>query len=442
MNGVRELLCRAPLPATQKHLLHVMLHHSRNQRECWPSERRLQEAMSLGSRQTLSTHKKALRALGILDWLRPEHPENPKSCAIYSISWEALQALVESHLQPPSSRKHEPSKPALSLVTSTPDASSRTGAAENPLPVAASTMAAPTMAAVPGTEEAEAQGCSPVEALPEWPCGEQDVALTLDEALWEPSIEASTVLPAVAPLERAPEENPASTPEEDLAVTPEQDLDLAPEAQTSAPLPEPAATVPPVELLAPGVLAEVVPSEAVSHEAEAALPEPAAPATAAPGATQPSSSFEVPLALVWKLWTETYLQVYGWPYAQTGADRAASQQIARACAAAVLHHERRAGLEASEREAQAQEYLRHVFRAFLKRPGRKDFLRDRRHPLSLLPADLNALGEPWRVAPKVVEKPAPLPPPLPREEQVAWCQKVKQALNGGRVARPRIVKKG
>lgn len=78
----------------------------------------------------------------------------------------------------------------------------------------------------------------------------------------------------------------------------------------------------------------------------------------------------MPLLLVWNLWREACLRVYGRPYVQTAADWAASQEIAGACAAVVQHHERRTDLGAGERETQAQAYLRHVFGAFLKRPGR------------------------------------------------------------------------
>jgi hypothetical protein len=158
-------------------------------------------------------------------------------------------------------------------------------------------------------------------------------------------------------------------------------------------------------------------------------------------ASAAAGCFEVPLALVWKLWTEAYQQIYGRPYVQTGADRSASLEVARACATAVLHREQEG--EEQEREARAQEYLRHVYGGFLRRAGRNDFLRQRRHPLFLLPSDLNELGEGWvrgKKQEKKAEEARPQPPPLPREEQMARCQALRRALASGRpAARPRIV---
>jgi len=248
----------------------------------------------------------------------------------------------------------------------------------------------------------------------------EDLEFTLDEAFeafFEPCVEESTVLPAVKPAESAAEECGEPAPE---AWSPDE------------PLPEPPAQVAPEGAPAPSV-EPAEPAEAALLEAEDA------PGGRAP---EPSGAFEVPLLLVWNLWREAYLRVYGRPYVQTAADRAASRELAGACGTAVLHHERRAGLGVGEREKQAQAYLRHVFVAFLKRPGRKDFLRERRHPLHLLLEDLNALGEPWGKVAKAPEAPAPLPPPLPRKEQLAWCQKIQEALNEGRIARPRIVRRG
>ena len=104
------------------------------------------------------------------------------------------------------------------------------------------------------------------------------------------------------------------------------------------------------------------------------------------------------MKLVWLLWREAYQQAYRRVYLAALADQQAARQIARCCAQVVLDHQER--LPAEERSSQghndlAQQFLRHVFAAYLRRPGRNDFLRERAHPLSALPGDLNALGTPW-----------------------------------------------
>lgn len=382
MAGVRELIHRAPLSATQKHLLHVFLHHTRDQRECWPSGLRLLESTGLQSRQTLSTHKKALRELGILGWLRPGHPENPRSCALYQLSWEALQALVEAQVCEPAprSRSWSMTPPAVQQQAEQGDPESGT---------------------TPSTQTADLAEQEPQMGPPD--VESEDNALVLDEVLsrlptadeWLPSVEEMTALP--------------------------------PAAELADPAPEPPAREPAVSL---------VPA--------ASAPAQESPTLSLPRSQEPSFSFVVSVAVVWNLWRESYQRVYGRPYVQTASDKPAAREIAEACTAAVLHHEQRAGLSASEREPQANTYLRHVFSAFLQRAGRRDFLRERRHPLSLLPEDLNALGEPWSKERKTAApEPAPLPPPLSREEQLARCRQVKQALTEARVtARPRILKNG
>ena len=464
---MRELILRAPLPTVQKHLLHVFLHHCRDKGVCWPSEKRLLAATGVRSRQTLYVHKKALRELGILDWTRPRGRENEYRSALYRLSWEALQDLVAKPLQGPSTGDRGPvtscvSQVALAqgmaatavtqepatAVTQEPAATVAQGPAAETvgkeLPAAEASIEVPTLAPEPagGPLSGPAAEAVPWEKIEE-PGNQEarcsgDAWLELEELFFEPHVEASTVLPAVEPVvdlfaepiaysPGLPAELPAAEPSGELAADFLGEL-LAVESFSEPFLgmpAEPAAVEP--GAVEPGVV------------------EPAAvePVVAAPRAPERSGTFEVPLLLVWSLWREAYLEVYGRPYVQTAADRAASQEIARACAAAVLHREQRAGGSTGERTARAQEYLRHVFGAFLKRPGRKDFLRDRRHPLSLLPADLNALGEPWSAARKAPEQPAPLPPPLPREELLARCRELRNTLTTSRpAARPRILKRG
>ena len=468
---MRELILRAPLPTVQKHLLHVFLHHCRDKGVCWPSEKRLLAATGVRSRQTLYVHKKALRELGILDWTRPRGRENEYRSALYRLSWEALQDLVAKPLQGPSTGDRGPATSHVSQValaqgmaaTAVPQEPAATVAQEPATAVTqepAATVAQGPAAETVGKELPAAEASIEVILAPEpaggplsgpaaeavpWEKieepGNQEARCSGDawlELFFEPHVEASTVLPAVEPVvdlfaepiaysPGLPAELPAAEPSGEIAAESLGEL-LAVESfsEPFVKMPaEPAAVEP--DVVEPGVV------------------EPAAvePVVAAPRAPERSGTFEVPLLLVWSLWREAYLEVYGRPYVQTAADRAASQEIARACAAAVLHREQRAGGSTGERTARAQEYLRHVFGAFLKRPGRKDFLRDRRHPLSLLPADLNALGEPWSAARKTPEQPAPLPPPLPREELLARCRELRNTLTTSRpAARPRILKRG
>jgi len=415
------------------------------------------------SRTTLCVHKKALRELGILDWTRPRGRENEYRSALYRLSWEALQDLVAKPLQGPSTGDRGPATSHVSQVALA-QGMAATAVPQEPAATVAQGPAAETVGKeLPAAEASIEVILAPepaggplsgpaAEAVPwekiEEPGNQEarcsgDAWLELEELFLEPHVEASTVLPAVEPVvdlfaepiaysPGLPVELPAAEPSGEIAAESLGEL-LAVESFSE----------PFVKM--PAEPAAVEPCAVEPGAVEPGMVEPAAvePVVAALRAPERSGTFEVPLLLVWSLWREAYLEVYGRPYVQTAADRAASQEIARACAAAVLHREQRAGGSTGERTARAQEYLRHVFGAFLKRPGRKDFLRDRRHPLSLLPADLNALGEPWSAARKTPEQPAPLPPPLPREELLARCRELRNTLTNSRpAARPRILKRG
>jgi len=149
----------------------------------------------------------------------------------------------------------------------------------------------------------------------------------------------------------------------------------------------------------------------------------------------PRASFRFPVHLVWSLWNEAYFQAYGLPYLRTSADHGVVPGIALATAAAVLHLEARsagpAPLDLRLRHGSA--FLRHVFDAFLRLPGSRDFLRLQRHPLRALPGDLNRLGASWGPLRQGVVK-ADARKEAPRGEEGAKAK--AEETKGGEVLSP------
>jgi hypothetical protein len=437
--GVSELIHRAPLQATQKHLLLVLLSHARNKSTCWPGEKRLQEAMGRRSRQTVSTHKKELRELGVVDWVKPGEEGNPHASALYRLNWGVLQGLAEEpwrvSARPLSSRSLTPRRRSKPTPERT-DLQERVNPGKGDAPVEAEETTAVLQAA---------GGTAPVPASPELqeapqePRTEDFQGPRAAEATQEPRTEAAKA--TQEPWEAAAKEATAvvQEPWEVAAVVQEPWEDVAEELPEV--VQEPQAPSEGLSASPEGSFASPeLPAEDVETSDASAGPS-AAPTTGAspPRSGASSLSFQVPMALLWTLWREAYLRVYRQTYLFTPADHAAARQLARSCAEVVLLHEARSGAPTHARLTFAQDYLRHVFHGFLQRPGRNDYLKERRHPLSALPGDLNALGLPWSSS-RPAPEPRPAPPPpevLPAAERRARIQELLQTLKTSPAPAPR-----
>lgn len=369
--GLRELLIQAPLAPSQKNLIRVIFDHERGKGSCYVSIQRLMLATGLRSRQSVFTHVGELKRLGVVSAQAPGGG-NPHRCNLYGLHWGALLPLVLSP-QPPRSRRQPPrSVPERSAVV---PAAVKT-AVENESPCGEE-----CCNDLP--EEAPASGNrwqnppeEPGEMALEWP-GEEAV---------EPSREEHADALVVGEPEREPEAPSEMLPP--VVLVEEQDEELTPQRNVS-----------PLE------------SSTVS----------------APEASPPAS-FQVSFAILWKFWRAAYLEAYGRAYLDSPEDRRVVPMLATACSAAVSH--RLLAEPSASPSLLTEQFLRHVFRAYLRRPGRNDFLRERAHPLALLLPDLNALGTPWGKAPSPTRPLEIAPPPtfLAPQENVRHIRDLLEGL--------------
>jgi hypothetical protein len=147
--------------------------------------------------------------------------------------------------------------------------------------------------------------------------------------------------------------------------------------------------------------------------------------------------------LLWGLWREAYEAAYRRPYLACPQDERVLPGLVDACQAAVGH--RHTICPHEDPTSLARRYLQHVFAAFLRRPGRDEFLSKRGHPLALILGDLNALGVPWGHPPRQPPREEPRQDaPLPLAEASSACRKLLSSLDevrGKSLPRPRIVKR-
>jgi hypothetical protein len=375
----------------------------------------------------VSTHKKELRELGVVDWVKPGQEGNPHASALYTLNWGVLQKFAEepwrvpaksSSPRSPTPRSRRRNRPTPERTAPPPSSPATTETASPPLALANTTesivlarVEAEGVFTTPKTPDVSAEVAEAVEAA------EAPQVAESAEAVREPQPPAE----ALHSWEVA--QTTESTPDP-WEISEEEAIEVLQEPQDPTEGLEVRTVMIPTPLdAAPGL--------------SAVTPEPLAEVSTLPGASSPS--FEVPMALVWTLWREAYLRVYHQPYLPTPADRSAARQLARSCAEVVLLHEARSGAPTRARLTSAQDYLRHVFDGFLRRPGRGDYLKERRHPLSALPGDLNALGLPW-AAPRPTPNPSPPPPPqevLPPAERKARIQEFLKTLKTSPTPGPR-----
>jgi len=348
--GFRALIEQAPLVSTQKLLLHTLLDHCRDKDECWPGGPRLAMATGRTSRTTLCVHKKALRELGVLAWEERQIPGKRYPGALYRLNWRALQELVVESVRgepiprPPRSRRERP--PAEEAPVAAPAVETEPEPAEAVLVL------------LPSEDEdghGHGHGHEHADAHADEYANESEHANEHAEHANEYE------------HERADEHGGGLTPAS--TVLPALEDDRLPGAHSLA---DEGASVTPVQVASPE------------------LPDSAA-------SPRPEAPFRLPFALLWSLWTEAYLRAYGLPYLRTRADLAVVPVLAAAAVTAVRHLEARSGEPWSFalRLQEASAFLRHIFDAFLRLPGSHDFLREQRHPLRLVPGDLNRLSATW-----------------------------------------------
>lgn len=498
--GVSELLYWARLPSSQNNLLRVLLEHERGSGQCWMSVGRLMMGTGLRSKQSIFTHLGELEARGLITRQAPGGT-NQRRCNSYHLHWEALVAIV---LAPPSPRKKSQRKtPPASQPHATPCASSRKVPPAGQLSVLHTeppSDTAPLHDAVPARTALALGAVLPGETAP-------TEATLDDETTFEDMLPAKvTIFEDIlgllegadgATLSRSVgEDQPGGgckglpgdgdedlsgdgsedLPEEDNEDLPEHGEDL-PEGGEDlledgtedlledgsekpgadlGPLPTPQAEAPDEVTSVPSQGG--LPSDAKSPQKEpprrgGALVRPRA-AQARPALhlveetpSTPSSRAGTNLAitprLLWELWREAYEAAYLRPYVTCPQDERVLPGLVDACQAAVGH--RHTICPHEDPSLLARRYLQHVFAAFLRRPGRDEFLSKRGHPLALILGDLNALGVPWSHPPRQPPREEPRQEaPLPLAETSSACRKLLSSLDevrGKSIPRPRIVKR-